>query len=168
MTRGYLTPEELLALLDDLDIPNRTIDHPPVFTVEEAQRLRGTMPGGNCKSLFLKNKKGKMWLVVLPEDHRTNLAALAEWLGAKRLSFASPERLQEHLGVIPGAVTPFAAANDVAGLVDLVVAAELLDEPVLNFHPLVNDRTTTISSADFLRFLNEIDHPPLLVATSEI
>jgi Ala-tRNA(Pro) deacylase len=136
--------------------------------VAEAKQLRGTLPGGNCKSLFLKNKKGKMWLVVLPEDHRTNLIALADRLGTKRLSFASPERLQEYLGVIPGAVTPFAAANDVGGLVDLVVAAELLNEPVLNFHPLVNDRTTTISSADFLLFLNAIDHPPLLVATSEI
>jgi Ala-tRNA(Pro) deacylase len=162
------TPEELLEYLDDLGIHHRTIDHPPVFTVDEAKRLRGTLPGGNCKSLFLKNKKGVMWLVVVPEDQRVDLDGLAESLESKRLSFGSPERLMRYLGVIPGAVTPLAAINDRDGVVTVAVAKELLTYEQLNFHPLVNDRTTTISSPDLLRFLEATGHQPLLLETEQI
>ena len=163
-----VTPQELLDYLDELGVSHATIDHPPVFTVAEAKRLRGTLPGGNCKSLFLENKSGEMWLVVLPEDHRANLDRLAQAFGSKRLSFASPERLMEHLGVIPGAVTPLAAINDPHGKVRVAVAAELLDSETLNFHPLVNHRTTTISSPDFVRFLEATGHPPLLLRPDQI
>jgi Ala-tRNA(Pro) deacylase len=162
------TPEELLEYLDDLGIHHRTIDHPPVFTVDEAKRLRGTLPGGNCKSLFLKNKKGVMWLVVVPEDQRVDLDGLAESLESKRLSFGSPERLMRYLGVNPGAVTPLAAVNDRDGVVTVAVATELLAYEQLNFHPLVNDRTTTISSPDLLRFLEATGHQPLLLETEQI
>ena len=79
------TPEQLLAYLDELGIAHETVDHPPVYTVEEAKRLRGTLPGANCKSLFLKNKKGQMWLVVVSEDHRVDLERLADVLGSKRI-----------------------------------------------------------------------------------
>ena len=124
-----------------------------MFTVDDAKRLRGALPGGNCKSLFLKNKKGVMWLVVVPEDQRVDLDGLAESLESKRLSFGSPDRLMRYLGVIPGAVTPLAAVNDRDGVVTVAVAKELLAHPQLNFHPLVNDRTTTISSPDLLALL---------------
>jgi Ala-tRNA(Pro) deacylase len=160
---SHLTPDQLLVRLDEMGITHRTIDHPPVFTVEEAKRLRGSLPGGNCKSLFLRNKKGRMWLVVVPEDHRADLSVLAESLGSPRLSFASPERLMTHLGVIPGAVTPLAVVNDVDGEVQVAVAASLIEEDLLNFHPLVNDRTTTVSSSDFTRFLEATGHPPQLL-----
>ena len=163
----HATPEELIAYLDELGIAHTTIDHPPVFTVDEAKRLRGTLPGGNCKSLFLKNKGGDMWLVVLPEDHRADLDRLAHTFGSKRLSFASPERLMEHLGVIPGAVTPLAAINDPAGSVRVAVAAALLENKTLNFHPLVNHRTTTIGSSDFVRFLEATGHPPVVLQADE-
>ena len=101
-----------------------------------------------------------MWLVVVPEDHRADLSVLAESLGSGRLSFASPDRLMTHLGVIPGAVTPLAVVNDGDGVVEVAVAASLLDEDQLNFHPLVNDQTTTISSLDFIRFLEATGHSP--------
>jgi Ala-tRNA(Pro) deacylase len=153
-----LTPQQLLCYLDDLGIAHATIDHPPVYTVEEAKRLRGTLPGANCKSLFLKNKKGQMWLVVVAEDQRVDLERLADVLGSKRLSFASPQRLAEHLGVVPGAVSPLAVINDTAGDVTVVVAADVLSHERLNFHPLVNHQTTAISAAGFLRFLDETGH----------
>lgn len=163
MTIDRITPEALLSYLDDLEIAHNTISHPPVFTVEEAKKLRGTLPGANCKSLFLKNKKGDMWLVVVPEDHRVDLEGLAESLGSKRLSFASPERLMGNLGVSPGAVSPLAVVNDLSGDVTVVLSAEILDHDVLNFHPLVNDRTTALAAPDFLRFLRTTGHEPLLL-----
>ena len=162
------TPTDLLAYLDELEIDHTTIDHAPVYTVEEAKRLRGTLPGANCKSLFLKNKRGEMWLVVLPEDHRADLARLAVAFGSKRLSFASPQRLVDRLGVIPGAVTPLAVINDTERLVTVAVAAAVLSHEQLNFHPLVNDRTTTISAAGFRRFLEATGHPPLVLTDEQM
>ena len=109
-----LTPEQLFARLDALGIPHRTYTHPPVFTVAEAAALRGSLPGGHCKSLFLKDRKGGLWLVVALEERRIDLKLLADSLGAPRFSFGSPELLREVLGVAPGSVTPFALANDTA------------------------------------------------------
>jgi Ala-tRNA(Pro) deacylase len=63
-----LTPDALLARFDALGIVHRTYTHPPVFTVDEAKALRGALPGGHCKSLFLKDKKGGLWLVVALEE----------------------------------------------------------------------------------------------------
>ncbi len=166
--REPLTPEELLTYLDGLGIGHETVDHPPVYTVEEAKRLRGTLPGANCKSLFLKNKKSQMWLVVVSEDHRVDLARLANAVGSKRLSFASPERLMEHLGVIPGAVSPLAVINDTRREVAVVVADDVLRHDRLNFHPLVNHRTTAISGEGFLRFLEQTGHAPLVLPADQV
>ena len=163
-----ITPEQLLAYLDDRDIGHATVEHPPVYTVDEAKRLRGTLPGANCKSLFLKNKKGQMWLVVVSEDHRVDLARLAGSLGSKRLSFGSPSRLMEYLGVIPGAVSPFAVINDTTGEVAVVLADDVLRHEQLNFHPLVNYRTTAISAAGFLRFLDATGHDPIVLSAEQI
>ena len=109
-----LTPEELFARLDALGIAHRTHWHPPVFTVAEAAALRGSLPGGHCKSLFLKDKKGGFWLAVMLEERRTDLKKLAARLGAPRFSFGGADDLYELLGVRPGSVTPFALVNDVA------------------------------------------------------
>lgn len=162
------TPSELLQHLAQLGIEATTIEHPPVFTVEEAKRLRGKLPGANCKSLFLKNKKHEMWLVVLLEDQRVSLDRLADALGSKRLSFASPERLLTHLGITPGAVSPLAVINDQPGSVRVVISAAVMEHDLLNFHPLVNDRTTTLSRRDFLVFLESTGHPPLLLAADAL
>lgn len=109
-----------------------------------------------------------MWLLVLPEDLRLDLERTAEVLGSKRLSFGSPDRLRQALGVAPGAVTPFAVVNDQPPQVTVVVAEELFGYDVLNFHPLVNDRTTTITSADLRRFLDATGHPPLVTSGAEV
>ncbi len=163
-----LTAPELLAFLDGLGIHHETITHPPVFTVDEAKRLRPTVTGGNCKSLFLRSKRGRLWLVVVPEDHRVDLVNLAAALGTGRLSFASPDRLRRHLGVRPGAVSPFAIINDHERLVTVAVAERLLDESHLNLHPLVNDQTTSIATSGFLRFLEATEHPLRVLRATEM
>lgn len=150
----------LLAYLDGLGIETRTFEHPPVFTVEEARRLRGTLPGAHSKSLFLRNKKGRMWLVVTLEDRYIDLKDLGERLGAGRLSFGSPDRLMRYLGVIPGAVTPFGVFNDREGAVTVALDRQMLEVDPLNFHPLDNTKTTAISTEGLLRFLHATDHPP--------
>jgi Ala-tRNA(Pro) deacylase len=109
-----------------------------------------------------------MWLVVLPEDQKVDLRRLAEILGAGRFGFASPERLDTYLGVIPGAVTPFAVVNDTAGVVTVVLEKGLLDADPLHFHPLDNSLTTAISPDDLLRFLDETGHPVTVLDSADL
>jgi Ala-tRNA(Pro) deacylase len=155
------TPDELFAYLDSLGIAHQTVAHPPVFTVEEARTLRGKLAGGHTKNLFLRDKKGILFLVVAAEDATIELKSLHRLLGATgRFSFGAAELLRETLGVEPGSVTPFAAINDKAGRVTVVLDAAMMTNEMLNFHPLTNTRTTTISRTGLLKFLEVTGHPP--------
>ncbi len=125
--RPPATPDDLFRRLAELGIETRTLSHPPVFTVEEAKALRAELPGAHTKNLFLRNKKGVQWLVVCDADLILDLKILSRCFGAGRLSFASPRRLMTHLGVIPGAVTPFAVINDAGGQVSVVLDRKILE-----------------------------------------
>src|SRR5215469_5364188 len=162
------TPEELFARLDALGIPHVTHRHPPVFTVAEAVSLRGALPGGHCKSLFLIDRKGGQWLVVVLEDRRMDMRALSERLGAPRFSFGSPEALQAALGITPGSVTPFALINDRVHAVTVVLDEEMLRHDPLNYHPLDNTATTAVAPADLLRFIASCGHAPRILSMAGI
>jgi len=151
-------PDDLFEKLASLNIEVTTVQHPPVFTVDEAKSLRGEIRGCHTKNLFLRNKKGKMWLLVCLEDRPIDLKELAGRLNAGRLSFGSAERLAQYLGVIPGAVTPFAIVNDKTSAVKVAVDQAILDRGPLNCHPLDNAQTTTIRSEDLLKFLEAEGH----------
>ena len=158
------TPEELLEFLVSLGIQTKTYQHAPVFTVEESKRLRGDLPGGHCKSLFLRDKKRQLFLVVALEHRKIDLKSLRRSLDAhKNLSFGTPELMMEALGVTPGAVTPFAVINDTERRVQVVLDRAMLDVDLLNYHPLKNDRTTAIAPGDLIRFLEASDHAPELL-----
>ncbi|WP_158047679.1 prolyl-tRNA synthetase associated domain-containing protein [Skermanella pratensis] len=152
------SPEQLISYLDGLGIETTTHSHPPVFTVEEAQALRGTLPGGHCKNLFLKDKKGRLWLVVALEDSAVDLKTLDKRIGSARLSFGNGDLLREVLGVRPGSVTPFAVINDTGHRVTVVLEKAMMAHDLLNYHPLDNGRTTAIRSADLLKFLSSTGH----------
>ena len=152
-------PEQLLQRFKDLGIETVTHEHPPLMTVEDSKRLRGDLPGGHCKNLFLKDRKDRYWLVVMSEDRKVDIKALDKLLGT-RLSFASAERLWQVLGVRPGAVTPFALINDKAAKVEVILDEAMMAESLLNYHPLVNTRTTAIRSADLVRFIEACGHRP--------
>lgn len=153
------SPTDLFTFLDRLGIVHHTVSHPPVFTVEESRELRGRIPGGHSKNLFLKDKKDTLYLVVASEDATIDLKGLHRRLGASgRLSFGSAPLLMEVLGVVPGAVTPFAAINDIAGRVNVVLEATMMRHDVINFHPLDNSMTTSIGRDDLVRFLSATGH----------
>ena len=158
-----LTPDQLFCRLDALGIAHRTHPHPRVFTVAEATRLRGSLPGGHCKSLFLKDKTGGLWLAVVLEERRVDLKRLAAHLAAPRFSFGGAAELWDALGVTPGSVTPFALANDAACRVAPVLDALMLEHDPVNYHPLENDRTTAIAPQDLLRFIAASGHVPRIV-----
>ncbi len=155
------SPDELFAYLDSLGIAYQTVTHPAVFTVGEARELRGQVSGGHTKNLFLRDKKGAVYLVVAPEDAAIELKSLHRRLGASgRFSFGSAELMRELIGVEPGSVTPFAVINDKSGRVTVVLDAALMAHDALNFHPLVNTGTTTISREGLLAFLEATGHKP--------
>ena len=159
-----VTPDELFATLDRLGIAHPTLSHPPLFTVEQSQSLRGTIPGGHTKNLFLKDKKDALFLVTALEDAAIELKSLHRRLGATgRFSFGSSDLMMETLGVIPGAVTPFGAINDTAQRVTVVLDAELMAHAVINAHPLTNTMTTSIARDDLVKFLESTGHPPRIV-----
>lgn len=163
-TRPSASPNDLFARLDALGIETVTHKHPPLYTVEESKRLRGELPGGHCKSLFLKDKKDRLWLVVALEDRAIDLKALRRRLGAaSTLSFGRPELLKEVLGVEPGSVTPFGLVNDADQRVTVVLDKAMLDHDPLNYHPLTNAATTAIAPADLLRFIAACGHEPVVL-----
>jgi len=159
------TPEDLLARLAELGVAAPTVEHPPMFTVEDSKALRGDLPGGHSKNLFVKDKKSRLFLLVLEEETAVDLKRVHERIGAQgRVSFGSADLLEEVWGVRPGSVTPFGAINDTAGRVTVVLDADMMRHDRLNFHPLVNTRTTGISPADLLKFLRASGHEPMVVA----
>src|ERR1700691_6396484 len=126
------SPDELLAYLESLGIEPRTVTPPPVVTVEEARASRGEAVGGHTKNLFLRDKKGALYLVVAPEDATIELKSLHRLLGATgRFSFASADLMRELLGVEPGSVTPFAVMNDKTGRVTVLLAAAMMAHEAL-------------------------------------
>ena len=162
------TRQDLEDYLLKLGIAVRTVSHPPLFTVEESQALRGEIAGAHTKNLFLKDKKGALFLVVAPEEAVLDLKRIHEKIGASgRVSFGSAELLLETLGVLPGAVTAFGIINDRDGRVRLVVDAGLAAADIVNCHPLVNTATTSIPAAGLLAFARATGHEPLIVALDE-
>jgi Ala-tRNA(Pro) deacylase len=158
------TQDDLYRQFADLGIETTTVEHPPLFTVEQSQDLRGAIEGLHSKNLFLKDKKGAIFLVVAEEDAPIDLKKLHERIGASgRLSFGSAELMLELLGVTPGSVTPFGLINDREARVRVVLDEKLAGETPVNFHPLVNTATTTIAPGDLLAFLRATGHEPLWI-----
>ncbi len=155
---------ELFALFDRLGIAHVTHRHRPVFTVEEGLDLKAQMPGGHTKNLFLKDKKGGIWLLSAIADTAIDLNAVSRLLGAPRFSFGSAERLMQHLGVTPGSVTLYALINDPDARVRVILDEALFARDPVNFHPLHNDATTAIRPAHLLTFLRATGHDPIRLA----
>ncbi|HEY3622770.1 MAG TPA: prolyl-tRNA synthetase associated domain-containing protein [Roseiarcus sp.] len=162
------SPDDLIAYLTKLGIETETVEHPPLHSVEDSQALRGDIPGGHTKNLFVKDKKDRLFLLVSSETTAIDLKRVHEKIGARgRVSFGSADLLEEVWGVRPGAVTPFGAINDQAGKVRVVLDEAMMRHERLNFHPLVNTRTTGLASADLIKFLRATGHEPLVVALGQ-
>jgi Ala-tRNA(Pro) deacylase len=162
------SPDDLFAFLDRLGIRHATVRHPPLFTVEQSQFLRGQIAGGHTKNLFLKDKRGALFLVTTLEEAEIELKSLHRRLGASgRFSFGSAEQMVATLGVEPGSVTPFGALNDTEARVTVVLDAAMMAHQTLNFHPLVNTMTTSISRTGLMKFLRASGHEPRIEQVSK-
>jgi Ala-tRNA(Pro) deacylase len=159
-----LTSDELLNYLGKLDITVTTAQHPPLHTVADSKQLRGDIAGGHTKNLFLKDKKDQYFLLTVDEDAVVDLKTIHHLIGAAgKVSFGKPEALLDLLGVVPGAVTVFGAVNDTQGRVSVFLDTQLMENEVINGHPLVNDATTSIGAADLVTFLKATGHEPRIL-----
>jgi Ala-tRNA(Pro) deacylase len=158
------SPQELMDFLGKLDIETSTIQHPPLHTVADSKALRGEISGGHTKNLFVKDKKDQYFLLTVDEDALVDLKTIHHVIGAaSKVSFGRPEALLDLLGVTPGAVTVFGALNDAGGKVSVFLDADLMQNDIINGHPLVNDATTSIRRDDLVKFLRATGHEPRIL-----
>jgi Ala-tRNA(Pro) deacylase len=162
------TRDDLFAFFDAHGVDHVTLDHAAVFRVGEGEAALEALPGGHTKNLFLEDAKGSLWLVSALETTRIDLKALPAAIGAARLSFGKPARLAASLGVTPGSVTAFALINDGERAVRFVLDRALAEADPVNFHPMENTATTSVSQAGFRRFLAAIGVEPLIVDFSRL
>jgi Ala-tRNA(Pro) deacylase len=155
--------DDLLAFFAEIGVGAETHEHPAVFRVEEGEAMKAAIPGAHTKNLFLKDARDQLWLISA-EGHATiDLKRLHTVIGSGRLSFGSAALMEETLGVTPGSVTAFALINDAGRRVRFVLDRTLAEASQVNFHPLTNTATTTVSGQDFRRFLAAIGVQPLVV-----
>lgn len=147
------TQDELLNVLTQAGIEYTNHEHPAVFTVEEADKHHEGIEGVHSKNLFFKDKKKNLFLVITLSDKAIVIKEVAKKIGAKSPSFGKPALLAEVLGVIPGAVTPFAVVNAGGHNLKVILDEEMMENDLLNFHPLVNTATTTIAAGDLVKFM---------------
>jgi Ala-tRNA(Pro) deacylase len=158
-----LDREAFLAFLDAHAIAHTTHEHPAVFTVAESPEIKATMPGAHTKNLFLKDKKGRLWLISARQDTVIDLKNLHRVIGSDRLSFGNADLMRETLGLTPGSVTAFGLVNDRDRRVTFVLDKALADAELVNFHPLINTATTAVSADGFRRFLAALAIEPIVV-----
>jgi len=164
LPHGPLDRAGLLTLLDGLGIETKTIDHQPLFTVEDSLAVHEQMEGGHTKNLFLKDKKGQYFILTAEQDTQVNLKTLHKLIGgSSRFSFGKPEALLELLGVIPGSVTAFGVVNDRDNKVKFAIDSRLMRHDIINCHPLTNDATTSIGRDDLLNFAKQAGHEAQIV-----
>lgn len=155
---------EIFDYLDRYAIRYERHDHPAVFTCEEANRLVPPLPAAKVKNLFVTDRKGRRhFLVMVGYDSSVDLRALGGLLGTGGLRMGSARRLEDLLGVTPGAVTVLAAVNDPDGAVQVVIDEEIWQARAIQCHPLVNTATLVVSTEDLKRFLEVSGHPPRVV-----
>ncbi|MEO1397794.1 MAG: prolyl-tRNA synthetase associated domain-containing protein [Pseudomonadota bacterium] len=159
-----VSPQALLDYLEACGLEMVKNEHPPLFTVEQSQELRGTLEGGHTKNLFLKDKKSRLFLLTAQESSEVNLKTLHRLMGASgRFSFGSAERMEETLGLKPGAVSALGVINDRDHQVTFAIDQSLMDHQKINCHPLRNDATVTLNTSDLLALAEHCGHKPMVV-----
>ena len=168
--------DKVLAFLETNGIPYTNHVHPPLPTIELALEYWKEIDSTHCKNLFFRNHKGNRHYLVVFECHKElSIHTLEKSLRQGKLSFASQERMERCLGLLPGSVSPFGLINDIdlttaegtpkegvsakelfenGHRVKLFLDRDLQTAERLSFHPCDNTASTVISNAGFLKYLS--------------
>lgn len=159
---------DLLSRLDSMQISYDLHHHAPIFTVQEGAHLKARIPGMHCRNLFVKDKKGAMFLITAANETAIDLKKLAGVLDCGRLSFGSPERLWSILGIRPGSVNPFCIVNDADGAVRIFLDDEMMKADIINVHPMDNAMTIGLSPHDLVRVIENTGHVAEILDSSAV
>ena len=156
-----ISSDTLLETLKEWSISYNLFEHVPLRTVEDSKKVEGIFistenGGGHVKNLYLRDKKKRNILLVAEQDQAIDLKKFSKNLNFSNLSFGSPERLMQNLGVRPGAVTPLSMINGVNNNVSLFMDKALRNKTVIYIHPLVNDRTIEMTIENLEKFFSKI------------
>lgn len=162
------TRSDLIAFFDAHGVEHHTTDHVAVFRVGEGDGIKDKIPGAHTKNLFLKDAKGRLWLISAQDDTAIDLKRLHTVIGSARLSFGPAEMMEQTLGVTPGSVTAFGLINDTERQVTFILDRRLADAERVNFHPLTNTATTGVSRGGFAAFLAALGITPMVVDFEEM
>jgi Ala-tRNA(Pro) deacylase len=144
----------IYKILKDLNIHFDYYEHPPAPTIEEARRYWKDIEATHCKNLFFRNHKGnRHYLVIIEHSRDLLIHDLEKRLKQGKLSFASEQRMNKYLGLMPGSVSPFGLIYDEAKHVHLFLDENLRQSVKISFHPCINTASLVISYIDFERFL---------------
>ena len=162
------SPESLFAVFAELGIAYELHHHKAVYSVEESSGLEENIAGAHCRNLYLRDKKKRNFLVTAMNETPVDLKALEKEIGCARLSFGSEKRLWQFLGVYPGSVCPFAVINDADNAVTVILDENMMQQDKVNYHPLHNTMTVTLSPSDLKKFLKHTGHDPLSLDLGKI
>jgi len=151
--------QELYEILKHQNVTYQRVEHPPLFTCQDEEKYAPEIPGIKTKNLFLRNNKGnRHFLVSIPHSKSANLKSLEAELDCGRLGFASPQRLEKHLGVKPGSVTMLALINDKELAVEFFIDEAIATSQRICCHPLTNTATLSIATNDMKKFIASTGH----------
>lgn len=163
-----MSSDALLEKLRDLSIAFDLFEHVPLHTVGESKEVQHAMdPSGtgfHIKNLYLRDAKKRNVLVSLEQDQKVDLKALATQIEKAKLSFGSPDRLMEFLGVLPGAVSPLTMVTGAPQGVSVYLDARMKEAERVFMHPLVNTRTVAMSGAELQNVLQAFGADPVWIA----
>jgi Ala-tRNA(Pro) deacylase len=157
----FTSEREFLEFMDVNQFVYERLEHPAVFTCEEADRYHVGIEAVHTKNLFLCDKKKRHFFLVVTSCEKTvRLDGLAARFGVSHLRFASEENLGKLLGVGSGAVTMMGLVNDSEHRVALWIDKEIWGGGRFLCHPLVNTATLVLSKAELERFFELTGHVP--------
>lgn len=162
-----ITETDILRYLDENSLPYQYVSHPPVYTCEQAELHRPSLPGVSTKNLFLRDDRRRFYLVMTACEKRLDLKQLGKVLGTSKLHFGDEATLLRLLGVSPGAVTVLGLINDPDQQIHLVVDSAIWEGAFFLCHPLVNTATLVLAQADLRRFFTLTGHIPQIVEVPE-
>ena len=158
---------ELLDYLESQSIPYQYVPHPAVYTCEQAEQYRPTLPGVSTKNLFLRDKRRRFYLLMTACEKQVDLKQLSRQQGTAKLHFGDEASLLELLGVTPGAVTVLGLVNDRENQVRLWVDESIWQGEFFLCHPVVNTATLVITRKDLIHFFDIVGHIPQSIKVPE-
>ena len=165
-TEGRLEKEiRVYDLLDSLGIEYVRTDHEKADTMEACNEIDAILDVTICKNLFLCNRqKTNYYLLMMPGDKPFKTKELSSQINSARLSFGSPEDMEELLGLTPGSVSIMGLMNDKENRVQLLVDEDVLEGEYLGCHPCINTSSIKLKATDvWEKVLTKIHHEMVIV-----